>query len=51
MIWGQYEGTRDGVLAQFGFFVGSEEQYKKFQARKTHPGPVLVTEQQKRPQG
>jgi len=40
MIWGQHEGTRNGELAQFGFFVGTEEQYKKFQTRMTHPGPV-----------
>lgn len=29
MIWGQHEGTRNGALSQFGFFVGAEEQYKK----------------------
>jgi len=40
MIWGQHEGTRNGVLSQFGFFVGTEEQYKKFQTRMTHPGPI-----------
>ena len=40
MIWGQYEGTRNGTLSQFGFFVGTEEQYKKFQTRTTHPGPI-----------
>lgn len=40
MIWGHYEGTRKGVLAQFGFFVGSEEQYKKYQSRTTHPGSI-----------
>lgn len=42
MIWGVYEGTRDGTLSQFGFFVGTEEQYKKFQTRINHPGPVIV---------
>jgi len=40
IIWGQHEGTRNGTLSQFGFFVGSEEQYKKYQARATHPGPI-----------
>lgn len=40
MIWGQHEGTRNGELSQFGFFVGTEEQYKKFQNRVTHPGPI-----------
>ena len=39
-VWGQHEGTRNGTLSQFGFFVGSEEQYKKYQARATHPGPI-----------
>jgi hypothetical protein len=42
MIWGQYEGTRNGTLSQFGFFVGTEDQYKKFQVQKTHPGPISV---------
>jgi len=42
MIWGQHEGTRKGALAQFGFFVGSEEQYKKHQSRATHPGPITA---------
>lgn len=40
MIWGQHEGTRNGSLAQFGFFVGSEQQYKKYQLRITRPGPI-----------
>jgi hypothetical protein len=40
MIWGQHEGTANGILSQFGFFVGSEEQYKKYQMRETHPGPI-----------
>jgi hypothetical protein len=44
MIWGQHEGTTNGVLAQFGFFVGSEQQYKKFQIRMTHPGPISPSE-------
>jgi hypothetical protein len=42
MVWGQYEGTANGTLSQFGFFVGTEDQYKKFQMHKTRPGPVLV---------
>ncbi|HYL82813.1 MAG TPA: carboxypeptidase regulatory-like domain-containing protein [Candidatus Angelobacter sp.] len=51
MVWGRYEGTRNGVMAQFGFFVGSEQQYKKFQMRKTRPGPVPVEQpEQPRPQ-
>lgn len=33
MIWGEYEGTIDGVTAEFGFFVGTEEEYTK---AKTH---------------
>lgn len=40
MIWGQHEGTRSGALSQFGFFIGTEEQYKKFKNRMTHPGPI-----------
>ena len=40
MIWGQYVGTRQGILCEFGFFVGSEEQYKKYQSLKTRPGPI-----------
>jgi hypothetical protein len=40
MIWGQHEGTRSGVLSQFGFFIGTEEQYKKFQNQFTRPGPI-----------
>jgi hypothetical protein len=40
MIWGQHEGTRNGTLSQFGFFVGTEEQYKKYQLQATHPGPI-----------
>lgn len=42
MIWGQHEGTRNGVLSQFGFFVGTEQQYKKYQALQTHPGPITT---------
>jgi hypothetical protein len=42
MVWGQYEGSRKGVTSQFGFFVGTEEQYKKFQSQATHPGPVAT---------
>jgi len=40
MIWGQHEGTRNGTLSQFGFFVGTEQQYKKYQMRETRPGPI-----------
>jgi uncharacterized protein DUF6843 len=40
VIWGQHEGSRNGVMAQFGFFVGSEEQYKKYQSQAMHPGPI-----------
>lgn len=39
-VWGQYEGTRNGILSQFGFFVGTEEQYKKYQSRRTRPGYI-----------
>jgi hypothetical protein len=42
MIWGQHEGSKKGVVCQFGFFVGTEEQYKKFQSQATHPGPVAT---------
>jgi hypothetical protein len=27
-VWGEYEGFSGGVLNQFGFFVGTEDQYK-----------------------
>ena len=40
MIWGEYEGSRNGVMSQFGFFVGTEDLYKKYQSQATHPGPV-----------
>ena len=40
MIWGQYEGSRNGVMTQFGFFIGSEEQFKKYQSQMAHPGPL-----------
>lgn len=29
MVWGEYEGTRAGVISEFGFFVGTEDQYEK----------------------
>ena len=29
MIWGEAQGYRGGVLSQFYFFVGTEEQYQK----------------------
>lgn len=41
LIWGQYEESRNGIMSQFGFFVGSEEQYKRYQSQATHPGPVV----------
>jgi Carboxypeptidase regulatory-like domain len=40
MVWGQHEGTRNGELSQYAFFVGTEDQYKKYQTRAQHPGPV-----------
>ena len=40
MVWGQHEGTRNGELSQYGFFVGTEEQYRKYQSPVTHPGPL-----------
>lgn len=40
MVWGEYQGSRGGVMSLFGFFVGSEEQYKKYESQATHPGPV-----------
>jgi hypothetical protein len=40
MIWGKHQGSKGGVIVQFGFFIGTEEQYKKYQSRETHPGPI-----------
>jgi len=40
MIWGKHEASERGVMTQFGFFVGTEEQYKTSQALMTHPGPI-----------
>jgi hypothetical protein len=40
LIWGEHQGTRDGLLAQLGFFVGTEQQFKKYQMLETHPGPI-----------
>ena len=40
MVWGQHQGTTNGELNQFGFFIGTEEQYKKYQVRMTHPGQI-----------
>jgi len=40
IIWGEHRGATNGVLSQFGFFVGTEEQYRKYQMRGTRPGPV-----------
>ncbi len=42
MIWGQHEGSRNGVMSHFGFFAGTEEQYKRFQSQATHPGPLAT---------
>ena len=39
-IWGQYQGLRNGVITMFGFFVGTEEQYKKYMSQSGHPGPI-----------
>ncbi len=40
VIWGKYQGSRGGVMSVFGFFVGSEEQYRKHQSLAGHPGPI-----------
>lgn len=40
MLWGQYEGSKGGVMNLFGFFIGSEEKYKKYQSKREHPGPI-----------
>lgn len=40
MIWGSHQGTRDGLLRQFGFFVGTEQQFKKYRMQETRPGPL-----------
>ena len=40
MVWGNYAGSKGGVMSLFGFFVGTKEQYKKYQSRSTRPGPV-----------
>jgi hypothetical protein len=40
MVWGNYEGFKGGVMSLFGFFVGTEEQYKKYQSRSTQPGRI-----------
>jgi hypothetical protein len=45
LIWGQHEGSRNGVMSQFGFFVGSEEQFKKYQSQATHPGRLPSSQQ------
>jgi hypothetical protein len=46
MIWGQYQGSRGGVMTLFGFFVGTEEQYNKYQSQSGHPGPIPVEQVQ-----
>jgi Carboxypeptidase regulatory-like domain len=40
MIWGRYQGSRAGIVTLFGFFVGTEEQYRKYQSQTGHPGPI-----------
>lgn len=40
MIWGQYQGSRGGVMTMFGFFVGTEEEYTKYESQSGHPGPI-----------
>jgi Carboxypeptidase regulatory-like domain len=35
MIWGEYEGTQQGVMSEYGFFVGTEQQYSE--ARNHRP--------------
>jgi hypothetical protein len=40
VIWGEYQGSRAGVISLFGFFIGSEEQYKKYRSQAGHPGPI-----------
>jgi hypothetical protein len=45
-IWGQYQGSRGGVMSLFGFFVGTEEQYKKYQSQSGHPGPIPAEQPQ-----
>jgi hypothetical protein len=50
MIWGQYEGSRGGVMTLFGFFVGTEEHYRKHQSQAGHPGPIQVQPVPRNPQ-
>jgi hypothetical protein len=40
MIWGKHEGSKGGIMDQFGFFIGTEEQFKKYRSRITHPGSI-----------
>src|ERR1035438_392458 len=40
LIWGEYQGSRGGVMSLFGFFVGTEDQYKKYQSQSGHPGRI-----------
>lgn len=49
MIWGQYQGSRSGVMTMVGFFVGTEEQYKKYQTLSGRPGPIPKEPEQQRP--
>lgn len=34
MIWGEYEGTLGGVISEYGFFVGTHEQYEQAKNRR-----------------
>lgn len=49
-IWGQYQGSKGGVMTLFGFFIGSEEEYKKFQSQAGHPGPIPTQQDLRGPQ-
>ena len=40
MVWGKYQGFKAGVPSLYGFFVGTEEQYKRHQSEAAHPGPI-----------
>ncbi|MGH9733720.1 MAG: DUF6843 domain-containing protein [Candidatus Acidiferrales bacterium] len=34
MIWGEYQGTLGGVISEYGFFVGTHDQYEKAKNRR-----------------
>lgn len=40
MVWGEYQGSKGGIMSLVGFFVGSKEQYKKYQSQAGHPGQI-----------